>query len=140
MTAEDIEKAVEQLPPRELARFRAWFDAFDSSQFDAAIERDAQAGKLDGLAEKAWRSTAPEVRANCKARVARMSHRVARRAPDSRHPGSVFDGIPVPGVAALTRATNVRKPVVHELVNVYLSPSPKPRLFCSRPVRRGSAF
>jgi hypothetical protein len=53
MTAEDIEKAVEQLPPRELARFRAWFEAFDAEQFDAAIERDAQAGKLDGLAEEA---------------------------------------------------------------------------------------
>jgi hypothetical protein len=53
MTTEDIEKAVEQLPPRELARFRAWFEAFDTSQFDAAIERDARAGKLDGLAEEA---------------------------------------------------------------------------------------
>jgi hypothetical protein len=53
MTTEDIEKAVEQLPPRELARFRAWFEAFDASQFDAAIERDAQAAKLDGLAEQA---------------------------------------------------------------------------------------
>ena len=36
-TAEDIEKAVEQLAPRELARFRAWFEAFDAEQFDAAI-------------------------------------------------------------------------------------------------------
>jgi predicted transcriptional regulator len=53
MTTEDIEKAVEQLPPRELARFRAWFEAFDAGQFDAAIERDARAGKLDGLAEEA---------------------------------------------------------------------------------------
>jgi hypothetical protein len=53
MTTEDIEKAVEQLPPRELARFRAWFEAFDASRFDAAIERDAQAGKLDALAEEA---------------------------------------------------------------------------------------
>jgi hypothetical protein len=52
-TAEDIEKAVEQLPPRELARFRAWFEAFDAEQFDAAIERDARAGKLDAHAEEA---------------------------------------------------------------------------------------
>jgi hypothetical protein len=52
-TAEDIEKAVEQLPPRELARFRAWFEAFDADQFDAAIERDAHAGKLDAFAEEA---------------------------------------------------------------------------------------
>jgi hypothetical protein len=52
-TTEDIEKAVEQLPPSELARFRAWFEAFDAEQFDAAIEQDAHAGKLDALAEEA---------------------------------------------------------------------------------------
>jgi hypothetical protein len=52
-TTEDIEKAVEQLAPRELARFRAWFEAFDAQQFDAAIGRDAQAGKLDAHADEA---------------------------------------------------------------------------------------
>jgi hypothetical protein len=52
-TAEDIEKAVEKLAPHELARFRAWFAAFDAGQFDAAIERDALAGKLDAHAEEA---------------------------------------------------------------------------------------
>lgn len=52
-TAEDIEKAVEQLAPRELARFRAWFEAFDAERFDAAIERDARSGKLDALADEA---------------------------------------------------------------------------------------
>jgi hypothetical protein len=52
-TAEDIEKAVEKLAPRELARFRAWFEAFDLQQFDDAIERDARAGKLDAHAEEA---------------------------------------------------------------------------------------
>jgi hypothetical protein len=52
-TAEEIEKAVEQLPPGELARFRAWFEAFDAAQFDAAIERDARDGKLDALADEA---------------------------------------------------------------------------------------
>ena len=52
-TAEDIEKAVEQLAPRELARFRAWFEAFDATLFDAAIERDAHADKLDAHAEEA---------------------------------------------------------------------------------------
>jgi hypothetical protein len=30
-TAEDIEKAIEQLSPHELARFRAWFEAFDTT-------------------------------------------------------------------------------------------------------------
>ena len=52
-TAEDIEKAVEQLAARELARFRAWFEAFDAQQFDTAIERDARAGKLDAHADEA---------------------------------------------------------------------------------------
>jgi hypothetical protein len=52
-STEDIEKAVEQLAPRELARFRAWFEAFDAQQFDAAIGRDADAGKLDAHADEA---------------------------------------------------------------------------------------
>ena len=52
-TAEDIEKAVERLPRQELARFRAWFVAFDAQQFDVAIKRDAQAGQLDALADDA---------------------------------------------------------------------------------------
>jgi hypothetical protein len=52
-TLDDIERAVAQLPPDELARFRAWFDQFEARQFDQKIERDAKAGKLDGLAEQA---------------------------------------------------------------------------------------
>ena len=50
---EDIEKAVSALAPKELAKFRSWFDAFDGERFDQRIERDARAGKLDGLAEEA---------------------------------------------------------------------------------------
>ena len=52
-TAEDIERAVERLAPGELARFRAWFEGFDAARFDAAIERDAGAGKFDALADEA---------------------------------------------------------------------------------------
>ena len=52
-TAEDVEKAVERLAPHELARFRAWFEAFDAREFDAAVERDAQAGRLDAHADEA---------------------------------------------------------------------------------------
>jgi hypothetical protein len=36
-----------------LARFRAWFEAFDALRFDTAIERDASAGRLDTLADEA---------------------------------------------------------------------------------------
>ena len=50
---EDIEKAVEQLSPEELARFRAWFEEFDARAFDEEIERDAKAGKLDKLMAEA---------------------------------------------------------------------------------------
>jgi hypothetical protein len=53
MTVEDIEKAVSRLAPGELARFRAWFEAFDAARFDQKIERDAKAGKLDKLANEA---------------------------------------------------------------------------------------
>jgi len=52
-TIEEIEKAVAELPPDQLARFRAWFDEFDAARFDQKIERDARAGKLDRLAEQA---------------------------------------------------------------------------------------
>ena len=53
MTIEDLEKAVAKLPPDQLAKFRDWFEAFDAARFDQKIERDANAGKLDRLAEQA---------------------------------------------------------------------------------------
>ena len=53
MTVEDLEKAVAKLTAGELDRFRSWFEEFDSARFDAKIERDAQAGKLDRLADAA---------------------------------------------------------------------------------------
>jgi hypothetical protein len=50
---EDIEKAVEQLSPADLAKFRAWFEEFDARAFDEKIERDAKSGKLDELVAEA---------------------------------------------------------------------------------------
>lgn len=50
---EEIETAITKLPPDEVAKLRAWFDEFASQQWDAQIERDAKAGKLDRIAEKA---------------------------------------------------------------------------------------
>ena len=52
-TVEEIERAVANLPARDLALFSAWFDTFAAEQFDRKIERDANAGKLDRLAESA---------------------------------------------------------------------------------------
>ena len=47
-----IEKAVESLPPSELAEFRRWFAEFDANAWDEQIEQDAAAGKLDALASE----------------------------------------------------------------------------------------
>jgi len=48
-----IEKAVESLPPSELAEFRHWFAEFDAEAWDKQIEQDANSGKLDSLAAEA---------------------------------------------------------------------------------------
>jgi hypothetical protein len=53
MTIEDIEKAVAKLPEDQLSKFRTWFEKFDAARFDQKIERDAQNGKLDNLADEA---------------------------------------------------------------------------------------
>ena len=48
-----IERAVESLPPLELAEFRGWFAEFDATAWDKQIEQDAVSGKLDVLAAEA---------------------------------------------------------------------------------------
>ena len=53
MSIEELDNAVAKLPPEDLARFRAWFEAFDAARFDEKIERDAKSGKLDRLADEA---------------------------------------------------------------------------------------
>ena len=50
---ESLERAIEQLPPKELAEFRRWFTEFDAAVWDAQIEADAAAGKFDALAQEA---------------------------------------------------------------------------------------
>ncbi len=50
---EEIEKAVLELSPDEFGKFRAWFEQFQGDLFDAKIERDANAGRLDQLADRA---------------------------------------------------------------------------------------
>ena len=50
---EVIEKEVRHMSREELAEFREWFIRFDSDSWDAQIESDAAAGKLDTLAQKA---------------------------------------------------------------------------------------
>ena len=50
---EKIEREIEALAPDELARFRRWFAEYDAANWDAQIEADARAGRLDAMAEKA---------------------------------------------------------------------------------------
>ena len=52
-TVKSIEKAVESLPPFELAEFRRWFAEFDSGAWDRQLEQDVASGKLDGMAAEA---------------------------------------------------------------------------------------
>jgi hypothetical protein len=52
-TATEIERAIEHLPPEELARLRAWFAEFDGARWDRQFEDDAAAGRLDVLAQEA---------------------------------------------------------------------------------------
>ncbi len=52
-TIQAIEEAVKQLPAQELVEFRRWFAKFDEAAWDAQIEADAAAGKLDALAAEA---------------------------------------------------------------------------------------
>ena len=54
-TVAEISGAVERLPKRELARFRKWFAEYDAAQWDAKIERDVAAGRLDRLVAEARR-------------------------------------------------------------------------------------
>ncbi len=49
----DIEQAVQQLSAHELAEFSRWFTQFNETVWDAQIEADADAGKLDKLATEA---------------------------------------------------------------------------------------
>ena len=48
----EIERAVQQLSPDELAKFREWFAEFDALQWDRQIEQDVTAGRLDALANE----------------------------------------------------------------------------------------
>ena len=50
---EEIEAAVAELAPRELERFRAWFEEFQSERVDEKIERDTRSGKFDRMADAA---------------------------------------------------------------------------------------
>ena len=49
----EIEAAIRQLAPGELAAFRDWFAEFDAAQWDRQVDQDVVAGRLDALADEA---------------------------------------------------------------------------------------
>ncbi len=49
MTIQEIEQAITELKPNELARLREWFDEYFAQVWDEQIERDAASGRLDKL-------------------------------------------------------------------------------------------
>jgi hypothetical protein len=50
---EKLAARIEKLSPEELKKFRAWFAEFDARLWDAQIEADSKAGKLDALTAQA---------------------------------------------------------------------------------------
>ena len=53
MSLQELESAIQTLPPDDFAQFSTWFDEWRAEQWDLQIERDALAGRLDPLAEAA---------------------------------------------------------------------------------------
>jgi hypothetical protein len=54
MKVEEIAEAVSKLPPDELARFRRWFSAFETSHANHAEALDSTATKLGRFAGRAF--------------------------------------------------------------------------------------
>lgn len=50
---EQLEQEIAKLDPSELAQLREWLLDQDWAEWDRQIERDAAAGKLDGLMRRA---------------------------------------------------------------------------------------
>lgn len=52
---QELERAIRELEPRELAEFRRRFAEYDASAWDEQIAEDADSGRLDSLIEEARR-------------------------------------------------------------------------------------
>ena len=53
MGLNEIQNAIRQLSTDELIQFRRWFSEFDAAAWDAQLESDSRAGRLDKLADEA---------------------------------------------------------------------------------------
>jgi len=52
MSVKEIENAITQLSPEELAELSAWLADYQAKVWDKQIERDLDAGRLDALFEE----------------------------------------------------------------------------------------
>jgi len=52
-TVQDIERAIEELTPPQLAELYAWLDQYDPQPIDARIQSDLAAGRLDNAIGRA---------------------------------------------------------------------------------------
>lgn len=53
MNVKELETAISELPPAQLAELADWFDEFRAQLWDKQIERDLRSGKLQSLLEEA---------------------------------------------------------------------------------------
>ena len=53
MSVEEIEAAISQLSPDDLAQLADWFSEFQARAWEQQLENDVKAGKLDQLARQA---------------------------------------------------------------------------------------
>jgi hypothetical protein len=52
-TVEEITMAITKLPPEQVAQIRAWLNERAEAEWDAQLEQDERAGRLNTLAERA---------------------------------------------------------------------------------------
>jgi len=53
MDVKEIESAIADLPPSEIAELAKWFEEFHAQIWDQQIEHDLNTGRLDSLLEEA---------------------------------------------------------------------------------------
>jgi len=53
MDVKEIETAIAQLPPAQVAELADWFDEFRARLWDQQIERDVSSGRLESLFDEA---------------------------------------------------------------------------------------
>jgi hypothetical protein len=52
MNVREIERAITELPRAQLAELAAWFEQFHAQLWDAQLEEDVRAGRLDSLLDE----------------------------------------------------------------------------------------